>query len=79
LPDSDGWYIAAALPLALLPLKTRPPDRFDILREYLVQKEFVHFEGAFGWREENLMSCPVLAFDQEPVAKPKMTSLRLSN
>jgi putative endonuclease len=31
-----------------------PPVRFDILSVYLVpghEKEFVHFEGAFGWSE----------------------------
>ncbi|HXR39288.1 MAG TPA: YraN family protein, partial [Terracidiphilus sp.] len=34
-----------------LPMKTTPPVRFDILSVYLVpgkEKEFVHFEGAFG-------------------------------
>lgn len=37
-----------------LPTKTAPPVRFDILSVYLVpgkEKEFVHFEGAFGWAE----------------------------
>jgi putative endonuclease len=37
-----------------LPLTTSPPVRFDILSVYLVpgeEKEFVHFEGAFGWSE----------------------------
>jgi putative endonuclease len=37
-----------------LPMETRPPVRFDILSVYLVpgeEKEFVHFEGAFGWSE----------------------------
>jgi putative endonuclease len=37
-----------------LPMKTLPPVRFDILSVYLVpgmQKEFVHFEAAFGLRE----------------------------
>jgi len=37
-----------------LPMKTTPPVRFDILSVYLVpgkEKEFVHFEGAFGWHE----------------------------
>jgi putative endonuclease len=37
-----------------LPMKTSPPVRFDILSVYLVpgkEKEFVHFEGAFGWSE----------------------------
>jgi putative endonuclease len=38
----------------LLPMKTAPPVRFDILSVYLIpgkEKEFVHFEGAFGWSE----------------------------
>ncbi len=38
-----------------LPMKTSPPVRFDILSVYLVpgkEKEFVHFEGAFGWSEQ---------------------------
>jgi putative endonuclease len=37
-----------------LPMKASPPVRFDILSVYLVpgkEKEFVHFEGAFGWGE----------------------------
>lgn len=37
-----------------LPAKASPPVRFDILSVYLVsgkEKEFVHFEGAFGWSE----------------------------
>ena len=37
-----------------LPMKTAPPVRFDILSVYLVpgkEKEFVNFEGAFGWSE----------------------------
>ena len=39
-----------------LPMKANPPVRFDILSVYLVpgkEKEFVRFEGAFGWREES--------------------------
>jgi len=39
-----------------LPMKTTPPVRFDILSVYLIpgkEKEFVHFEGAFGWSERN--------------------------
>jgi putative endonuclease len=39
-----------------LPMKTAPPVRFDILSVYLVpgkEKEFVHFEGAFGWSERD--------------------------
>ncbi len=39
-----------------LPAKASPPVRFDIVSVYLVpgkEKEFVHFEGAFGWREES--------------------------
>jgi putative endonuclease len=31
-----------------------PPTRFDVLSVYMepgVEKEFVHFEGAFGWSE----------------------------
>lgn len=37
-----------------LPTRDNPPVRFDILSVYLVpgkEKEFVHFEGAFGWNE----------------------------
>jgi putative endonuclease len=37
-----------------LPIKASPPVRFDILSVYLVpgkEKEFVHFEGAFGWSD----------------------------
>jgi len=37
-----------------LPMQESPPTRFDILSVYLVPgkaKEFVHFEGAFGWSE----------------------------
>ena len=37
-----------------LPQETAPPVRFDVLSVYLVpgqKKEFVHFEGAFGWSE----------------------------
>jgi putative endonuclease len=37
-----------------LPMKTAPPVRFDILSVYLIpgkEKEFVHFEAAFGWSE----------------------------
>jgi putative endonuclease len=37
-----------------LPMKTGPPARFDILSVYLIpgkDKEFVHFEAAFGWSE----------------------------
>jgi putative endonuclease len=37
-----------------LPTKTSPPVRFDILSVYLVpdeEKEFVHFEAAFGWSD----------------------------
>ena len=37
-----------------LPQETVPPVRFDVLSVYLVQgekKEFVHFEGSFGWSE----------------------------
>jgi putative endonuclease len=39
-----------------LPMKTSPPVRFDILSVYLVpgkEKEFVHFEAAFGWSEQS--------------------------
>jgi putative endonuclease len=39
-----------------LPMKAAPPVRFDILSVYLVpgkEKEFVHFEGAFGWSERD--------------------------
>jgi len=37
-----------------LPQEIAPPVRFDIVSVYLVpgeKKEFVHFEGAFGWSE----------------------------
>jgi putative endonuclease len=37
-----------------LPLETPPEVRFDIVSVYLVpgqEKEFVHFENAFGWGE----------------------------
>lgn len=37
-----------------LPTRDAPPVRFDILSVYLLPgkaKEFVHFEGAFGWSE----------------------------
>jgi putative endonuclease len=37
-----------------LPQENAPPVRFDVLSVYLVpgkKKEFVHFEGAFGWSE----------------------------
>jgi putative endonuclease len=38
-----------------LPQETAPPVRFDVISVYLVPghaKEFVHFEGSFGWSEE---------------------------
>lgn len=38
-----------------LPAKSIPPVRFDVLSVYLIpgnEKEFVHFEGAFGWSEQ---------------------------
>ena len=37
-----------------LPVKASPPVRFDVLSVYLIpgkEKEFVHFEAAFGWSE----------------------------
>jgi putative endonuclease len=37
-----------------LPMKASPPVRFDVLSVYLIPgkaKEFVHFEGSFGWSE----------------------------
>ena len=37
-----------------LPQKTAPPVRFDVVSVYLVpgaKKQFVHFEGSFGWSE----------------------------
>lgn len=37
-----------------LPMQTPPPVRFDVVSVYLIpgqEKEFVHFEGAFGWSE----------------------------
>lgn len=39
-----------------LPQETAPPVRFDVLSVYLVpgeKKEFVHFEGSFGWSEQH--------------------------
>jgi putative endonuclease len=38
-----------------LPQATAPEVRFDVVSVYLVpgeKKEFVHFEGAFGWSEQ---------------------------
>ncbi len=38
-----------------LPRKTAPQVRFDVISVYLVpgkEKEFVHFEGTFGWNEQ---------------------------
>jgi putative endonuclease len=38
-----------------LPRETAPPVRFDVISVYLVpgkKREFQHFEGAFGWSEE---------------------------
>jgi putative endonuclease len=46
----------ARLYVRQLPRKTAPPVRFDILSVYMVPgqgKEFVHFEGAFGWSERS--------------------------
>jgi putative endonuclease len=40
--------------LRQLPGESRPPIRFDVISVYLVSaqpREFVHFEGAFGWSE----------------------------
>jgi putative endonuclease len=40
--------------LRQLPQNTRPQVRFDVISVYLVagqEKEFVHFENAFGWDE----------------------------
>jgi putative endonuclease len=37
-----------------LPQATAPPVRFDVISVYLVpgkEREFVHFEGSFGWSE----------------------------
>ena len=37
-----------------LPQEAAPPVRFDVVSVYLVpgeKKEFVHFEGSFGWSE----------------------------
>jgi putative endonuclease len=37
-----------------LPQNSAPPVRFDVLSVYLIpgeKKEFVHFEGSFGWSE----------------------------
>jgi putative endonuclease len=38
-----------------LPQESTPPVRFDVISVYLVpgeEKEFVHFEGSFGWSEQ---------------------------
>jgi len=38
-----------------LPQESAPPVRFDVLSVYLVpgeKKEFVHYEGSFGWEEQ---------------------------
>jgi len=38
-----------------LPLETAPQVRFDVISVYLVpgkEKEFEHFDGAFGWNEQ---------------------------
>lgn len=38
-----------------LPQQAAPPVRFDVVSVYLIsgeKPEFVHFEGAFGWRED---------------------------
>lgn len=46
----------ARLYIRQLPHKIPPPVRFDILSVYLVpgkEKEFVHFENAFGWSERH--------------------------
>ena len=40
--------------LRQLPQGERPPVRFDVISVYLVpgtEKQFVHFENAFGWEE----------------------------
>jgi putative endonuclease len=37
-----------------LPQKDPPPVRFDVISVYLVpgqERQFVHFENAFGWQE----------------------------
>ena len=42
-----------------LPQETAPPVRFDVISVYLVpgeKKEFVHFEGSFGWSERDCES-----------------------
>jgi putative endonuclease len=39
-----------------LPQQSLPPVRFDILSVYMIpgqEKEFMHFEGAFGWSEHS--------------------------
>jgi putative endonuclease len=39
-----------------LPQETAPPVRFDVISVYLVpgkEREFVHFEGSFGWSERS--------------------------
>lgn len=38
-----------------LPGQTAPPVRFDVVSVYLVpgeKRQFVHFEGSFGWSEQ---------------------------
>jgi len=38
-----------------LPQETAPPARFDVVSVYLTpgeKREFVHFEGSFGWSEQ---------------------------
>ena len=40
--------------LRQLPQAERPPVRFDVISVYLVpgqEREFIHFENAFGWEE----------------------------
>ena len=41
--------------LRQLPQETAPPMRFDVMSVYLLpgkKKEFQHFEGSFGWSEQ---------------------------
>lgn len=41
--------------LRQLPQPERPPVRFDVISVYLVpgrEREFAHFENAFGWEEQ---------------------------
>ncbi len=59
-----------------LPQETAPPVRFDVLSVYLVpgeKKEFVHFEGSFGWSEQqngDRVVLPAVAIEKRALANP---------